>query len=160
MECRNFTGQPIYAQITKYLSKGEILRQSRSVGGERYVKKFDGFQHLLVLLFAVFKNYKSLRNPYGSEHGSEAPVARRVYGTAEDEHFLRREQQTAHLPDSRDYEWAQKLSMVKLPKDSFITFDRAYIDYRVFEKFTSRGWSNTWIRIPASAGSCLRTTWN
>ena len=28
------------------------------------------------------------------------------------------------LPDSRDYEWAQKLSMVKLPKDSFITFDR------------------------------------
>ena len=36
MECRNFTGQPIYAQITKYLSKGEILRQSRSVGGERY----------------------------------------------------------------------------------------------------------------------------
>lgn len=52
------------------------------------------------------------------------------------------------------------LSMVKLPKDSFIAFDRAYIDYRVFEKFTSRGWSNTWIRIPASAGSCLRTTWN
>ncbi|WP_146193777.1 DUF4372 domain-containing protein, partial [Hallerella porci] len=61
MECRNFTGQPIYAQITKYLSKGEILGQSRSVGGERYVKKFDGFQHLLVLLFAVFKNYRSLR---------------------------------------------------------------------------------------------------
>ena len=26
MECRNFTGQPIYAQIAKYLSKGEILR--------------------------------------------------------------------------------------------------------------------------------------
>jgi len=61
MECRNFTGQPIYAQIAKYLSKGEILRLSRNVGGERYVKKFDGFQHLLVLLFAVFKNYRSLR---------------------------------------------------------------------------------------------------
>jgi len=29
------------------------------------------------------------------------------------------------------------LSMVKLPKDSFITFDRAYIDYRVFEKGAS-----------------------
>ena len=62
MKCRNFTGQPIYAQITKYLSKGEILRQSRSVGGERNVKKFNGFQHLLVLLFAVIKNYRSLRS--------------------------------------------------------------------------------------------------
>ena len=61
MKNRNFTGQPIYAQIAKYLSKGEILRLSHNVGGERYVKKFDGFQHLLVLLFAVFKNYKSLR---------------------------------------------------------------------------------------------------
>ena len=30
------------------------------------------------------------------------------------------------------------LGMVKLPKDSFIAFDRAYIDYRVFEKFTRR----------------------
>ena len=30
------------------------------------------------------------------------------------------------------------LSMVKLPKDSFIAFDRAYIDYAVFEKFTRR----------------------
>ena len=30
------------------------------------------------------------------------------------------------------------LGMVKPPKDSFITFDRAYIDYRVFEKFTRR----------------------
>ena len=30
------------------------------------------------------------------------------------------------------------LGMVKHPKDSFITFDRAYIDYRVFEKITRR----------------------
>ena len=61
MESRNFTGQPIFAQIAKYLSRSEILTLSRNVGGERYVKKFDGFQHLLVLLYAILRNYRSLR---------------------------------------------------------------------------------------------------
>lgn len=216
MECRNFTGQPIYAQITKYLSKGEILRQSRSVGGERYVKKFDGFQHLLVLLFAVFKNYRSLREILTGVNtearhlwhaGFTGPLKMSTFSDANNRRpskFFEAVYKSLYekfgrfLPDSRDYEWAQKLyvmdsttislfsnvlkgagrnpkigrknggikshtimkaltgvpefirhtaarvhdhvmlGMVKLPKDSFIAFDRAYIDYRVFEKFTRR----------------------
>lgn len=216
MECRNFTGQPIYAQITKYLSKGEILRQSRSAGGERYVKKFDGFQHLLVLLFAVFKNYRSLREILTGVNtearhlwhaGFTGPLKMSTFSDANNRRpskFFEAVYKSLYekfgrfLPDSRDYEWAQKLyvmdsttislfsnvlkgagrnpkigrknggikshtimkaltgvpefirhtaarvhdhvmlSMVKLPKDSFIAFDRAYIDYRVFEKFTRR----------------------
>ena len=216
MESRNFTGQPIYAQITKYLSKGEILRLSRSVGGERYVKKFDGFQHLLVLLFAVFKNYRSLREILTGVNtearhlwhaGFTGPLKMSTFSDANNRRpskFFEAVYKSLYekfgrfLPDSRDYEWAQKLyvmdsttislfsnvlkgagrnpkigrknggikshtimkaltgvpefirhtaarvhdhvmlGMVKLPKDSFIAFDRAYIDYRVFEKFTRR----------------------
>ena len=215
MECRNFTGQPIYAQITKHLSKVEILRQSRSVGEERYVKKFDGFQHLLVLLFAVFKNYKSLREILTGVNtearhlwhaGFTEPLKMSTFSDANNRRpckFFEAVYKSLYekfgqfLPDSRDYEWAQKLyvmdsttislfsnvlkgagrnpkigrknggikshtimkaltgvpefirhtaarvhdhvmlSMVKPPKDSFITFDRAYIDYRVFEKGAS-----------------------
>lgn len=95
MECRNFTGQPIYAQITKYLSKGEIRAIPQRWRGTlcQEVRRVPAPARAVVL--CIQKLQVPARNPYGSEHGSEAPVARRVHGTAEDEHFLRREQQTA-----------------------------------------------------------------
>ena len=216
MESRNFTGQPIFAQIAKYLSRSEILTLSRNVGGERYVKKFDGFQHLLVLLYAILRNYRSLREILTgvnseSRHlghaGLTGPIRMSTLSDANNRRSCKffaavyrslYEKFGRFLPDSRDYDWAQKLyvmdsttislfsnvlkgagrnprigkknggikshtimkaptgvpefirhtaarvhdhvmlSMVKLPKDSFIAFDRAYIDYAVFEKFTRR----------------------
>lgn len=57
-----FTGQPVYSQVLKLLDKEKILQISRSTkGSEAYVKRFDGYQHLLVMLFGVLKHFDSLR---------------------------------------------------------------------------------------------------
>ena len=45
-----FIGQPMYGQLLNLLDKGRILRFSRENGGERYVKHFDAWQHLVIML--------------------------------------------------------------------------------------------------------------
>ena len=57
-----FTGQPVYSQLLKLLDKGKIKEISlQTLGSERYVKKFDGYTHLVVMLFGVLKHFDSLR---------------------------------------------------------------------------------------------------
>ena len=48
------------------LDKSKILRFSRENGGERYVKHFDAWQHLVIMLYAVIKRFDSLREITGS----------------------------------------------------------------------------------------------
>ena len=43
------------------LDKSKILAFSRNEGGEHYVKHFDGWQHLVVMLYAVIKRFDSPR---------------------------------------------------------------------------------------------------
>ena len=57
----HFIGQPMYGQLIDLLDKSEILKLSRENGGERYVKHFDAYQHLTVMLYAVIKRFDSLR---------------------------------------------------------------------------------------------------
>ena len=57
----HFIGQPMYNQVLKLLDKSKILRISREKGGERYTKRFDGWTHLVVMLYAVIKRFDSLR---------------------------------------------------------------------------------------------------
>lgn len=57
----HFNGQPMYGQLIDLLDKEEILKFSRSHQGERYVKHFDAYQHLTVMLYAVIKRFDSLR---------------------------------------------------------------------------------------------------
>ena len=57
----HFVGQPVYGQLLKLLDKSKILRFSRENGGERYVKHFDAWQHLVIMLYAVIKRFDSLR---------------------------------------------------------------------------------------------------
>ena len=46
----HFTGQPVYSQILMLLDKEKILHISRETkGSEAYVKRFDGYQHLVVI---------------------------------------------------------------------------------------------------------------
>ena len=49
------------SQMANLLDKHEVLRISRSYGGERYIKSFDGWQHLMVMLYAVIMRFDSLR---------------------------------------------------------------------------------------------------
>ena len=58
----HFTGQPVYSQVIKMLDKDKILQISRETqGSEAYVKRFDGYTHLVVMLFGVLKHFDSLR---------------------------------------------------------------------------------------------------
>jgi len=57
----HFFGQPVFGQLIKRLNKEKILQISRNLGGERYVKSFDGFTHLLTMLYAVIMRFDSLR---------------------------------------------------------------------------------------------------
>ena len=57
----HFGGQPLLRQIINFLDKDKVLRLSRKHGGERYVKRFDGWQHLVVMLYAVIMRFDSLR---------------------------------------------------------------------------------------------------
>ena len=50
-----------FGQLIKLLDKSKILQISRNHGGERYVKSFDGFTHLLTMLYAVIMRFDSLR---------------------------------------------------------------------------------------------------
>ena len=57
----HFFGQPMYNQLLKLLDKSEVLKISRENGGERYTKRFNGWIHLVVMLYAVIKRFDSLR---------------------------------------------------------------------------------------------------
>ena len=55
----NFFGQPIYGQLIKSLNREKIVEMSRKHGGEKYVKSFDGYTHLLTMLYAVILRFDS-----------------------------------------------------------------------------------------------------
>ncbi len=57
----NFFGQPIYGQLIQSLDREKIVEMSRKHGGEKYVKSFDGYTHLLTILYAVIQRFDSLR---------------------------------------------------------------------------------------------------
>lgn len=57
----HFIGLPMYGQLLNLLDKSKILHFSRENGGKRYVKHFDAWQHLVIMLYAVIKRFDSLR---------------------------------------------------------------------------------------------------
>ena len=57
----HFIGQPLYSQVIKLLDKEKILEISRKNGGERYIKRFDSWTHLVVMLYAVIMRFDYLR---------------------------------------------------------------------------------------------------
>lgn len=58
----NFTGQPVYNQVINLLNRAEIEQISHQTpGSEAYVKRFDGYTHLIVMLFGVLKHFDTLR---------------------------------------------------------------------------------------------------
>ena len=58
---KNFSGQPIFNQLIKFIDKGEINKIAKKHGSERYVKKFNTYNHVIVMLFVAFEGYHSIR---------------------------------------------------------------------------------------------------
>ena len=58
---KNFSGQPIFNQLIKFIDKSEIKKIARQHDAERYVKKFTTYNHLIVMLFVAFEGYHSIR---------------------------------------------------------------------------------------------------
>ena len=54
----HFTGQPVYTQVINLLDKAKIKQLSRqTIGSEKYVKRLDGWTHLIIMLFGVLRHY-------------------------------------------------------------------------------------------------------
>jgi hypothetical protein len=58
---KNFSGQPIFNQLIKFIDKSEINKIAKQHGAERYVKKFNTYNHVVVMLFVAFEGYHSIR---------------------------------------------------------------------------------------------------
>ena len=57
----HFIGQPLYSHVINLLDKRKVFQISQLLGGERYVKRFNVWVHLVVMLYAVIKRFDSLR---------------------------------------------------------------------------------------------------
>ena len=58
----NFTGQPVFNQLLKLITRQTVEQLSKNTSGsEAYIKKLDGYTHLVIMLFAVFNHFDSLR---------------------------------------------------------------------------------------------------
>ena len=51
----------MYGLLINMIDKQKVMDFSKNVGGEKYIKSFDAWQHLLTMLFAVIKRLDSLR---------------------------------------------------------------------------------------------------
>lgn len=57
----NFSGQPIFNQLIKFIDKPEIRKIAKQHRAERYVKKFSTYNHVIVMLFVALEGYHSIR---------------------------------------------------------------------------------------------------
>lgn len=57
----NFSGQPIFNELLKFIDKSEIRKIAKKHNAEKYVKKFTTYNHLVVMLFVAFKGFNSIR---------------------------------------------------------------------------------------------------
>ena len=58
---KNFSGQPIFNQLIKFIDKGEIRKIAKQHRAEHYVKKFSTYNHVIVMLFVALEGYHSIR---------------------------------------------------------------------------------------------------
>lgn len=57
----NFSGQPIFNQLLSFLDKSDIKTIAQQHNAERYVKKFNTYNHVVVMLFVALESYDSIR---------------------------------------------------------------------------------------------------
>lgn len=57
----HFLGQPLFSKVINLLKKEKILQISRRQNGECYIKRFDAWIQLVVMLYDVMMRFDSLR---------------------------------------------------------------------------------------------------
>ena len=147
----NFTGQPVYNQVLNLLDKDKILKISRETrGSEAYVKRFDGYQHLVVMLFGVLKHFDSLRElilpqlPFliiylkelaDIQNQGKKKGGMKVHTVMKYHVGVPMVVQLTSAAKHDHY----LLKEVHLPKDSTLAMDRGYIDIAQFQRLTEEG---------------------
>ena len=138
----HFIGQPAYGQLINLLDKEEILEISRSNGGERYVKRFDAWQHLLIMLYAIIKRFDSLREITDSMF----PEARKLTHLGINMMPSRSTLSDANEGVPSDVRFSSaatndsfRLKPTNYAEGDILALDRAYIDYGKLEELTARG---------------------
>ena len=56
-----FTGQPIFSQVLSFVPKSQVDQISKQNQADRYCKRFNTYDHLVSMLYAVFNNCNSIR---------------------------------------------------------------------------------------------------
>lgn len=56
-----FSGQPIFTQLLKFVSKEAVIRIAQQHQADRYSKRFNTYEHLVTMLYSIFNNCNSLR---------------------------------------------------------------------------------------------------
>lgn len=56
-----FSGQPIFTQLLKFVSKDTLSRIAQQYTSDRYSKRFNTYEHLVTMLYSIFNNCNSLR---------------------------------------------------------------------------------------------------
>ncbi len=57
----NFTGQPIFGQLIKFIDRQHINSIARKNGSDKYTKKLTTYKHLIVMMFVALNGYQSIR---------------------------------------------------------------------------------------------------
>ena len=57
----NYSGHPVLSQLTKLMDRQKINILASKSGANHYTKHLDGYFHLVVMLYAVLSNLRSLR---------------------------------------------------------------------------------------------------
>jgi len=70
-----FSGQPIFAQLLKFIPKDSIARIARDSKADHYCKRFNTYEHLVTMLYSIFNNCNSLREVTTGMLASEQRLA-------------------------------------------------------------------------------------
>ena len=70
-----FSGQPIFAQLLKFIPKDSIVRIARDCKADHYSKRFNTYEHLVTMLYSIFNSCNSLREVTTGMLASEQRLA-------------------------------------------------------------------------------------
>lgn len=128
---RHFFGQSVFGQLISLIDRGIVNSSVQKHQSDRYVKKFDTFDHLISMLFCSFSHCSSLREVAGAMLGLKGKTThfqlksipyrstlgdanqRRSHKVFEDIYYGLLKHYSSTLSDSRKrYCWEDKLELI------------------------------------------------